>query len=213
MPKKDELLQFLQAEHHMGVLLMIQMGGTPEELQCIVQTAVYDEQAQGLRERKAYIVRALGVKEHRVSLGIFSQMFIAAEHPILYHHNAALYDLHFEGAPKDANALVLDIQAAYSATFGPWRDLAEDINREKPLFDLVQSNTGRLGTFPEPAAQRLVRVLSHHEMRATLHEREGVRSADDEKMRAFEQDLKLLGMDDSYIIAYAFSVEEMTARR
>lgn len=212
MPKRAELLQQLAGEHDVGVLLMVQMGGIPEEIQLIVQTATYDEKAGGLREKQAYIIRALGVKEHRTSLGVFSSLFFADEHPILYHHNAALQAVHFSGTPADPNALVLDIQAAYGATFGPWRDLAEDLNREKPLFDLVQAGEGRLGTMPEPAAKRMVKVLEHHQIEAHLEEVEGVRQGEEDS-HGYENDLTLLGIDDSYFIAYTFTVDEMRPRK
>ena len=196
MPQKQELVNFLSADENVGVLLVTQMGGAPEELQLIIQTATYDESIQGLLERQAYIVRALGVKEHRVSLGVFNNLFIAPEHPILYHHNAARHAVKFEGKPDDANALVLDIQATYGAVFGPWRDLAEDLNREKPLFDLLQSGSGTLGTMPEPAAKRMVKVFEHHKMTATLEQVEGERANPDadDKASMFETDLKNPGI-------------------
>ncbi len=214
MPKKQELVNFLTPENNVGVLLVTQMGGAPEELQLIIQTATYDEAIKGLRERQAYIVRALGVKEHRVSLGVFNNLFIAAEHPILHHHNAARHKVNFEGQPDDANALVLDIQATYGAVFGPWRDLAEDLNREKPLFDLLQSGAGTLGIMPEPAAKRVLKVFEHHNMTATLEEVEAERATpdDDDKASVFETDLKLLALDDSYFIAYSFVVDHMNVK-
>lgn len=212
MPQRDRLLNEMQGERGVGVLLMVQMGGVPEELQLIIQTAEYDPDVEGLRERSAYIVRALGVKEHRASLGVFSTLFFAQEHPILYHHNAPRYTIEFKGIPADPNELVLDIQAAYSATFGPWRDIAEDINREKPLFDLLKSGEGVLGTMPGPAAERMVKVLDHHNFITNLVPAdEGRSDAPDEHGRS--QKLTLLGIDDSYFIAYSFAVDEMAVNK
>jgi len=214
VPKRQELFSFLSGEHNVGVLLVSQMGGAPEEIQLIVQTATYDESVGGLRERQAYLLRLLGVKEHRVSLGVFNDAFLASEHPILHHHNAPTKRIDFTGTPSDPNELVLDIQAAYSATFGPWRDLAEDINREAPLFDLLQQGAGTLGTMPAPAAERMVKVFAHHDMSSTLAEVEGARrTADDEKAAAFETQLKLLAMDDSYFVVYDIAVDEMNVGR
>lgn len=214
MPKKDELIHFLQGEHNVGVLLMVQMGGVPEELQLIIQTATYDEKVGGLREKKAYIIRALGVKEHRTTVGIFGSLFFATDHPILYHHKSPLYKVEFKGTPQDPNELVLDIQAAYSATFGPWRDLAEDINREKPLYDLLQSGEGTLGTMPEQAANRMLKVFDHHNMLAHLDKVEDKRGTDpDDDHGEFSTELQLLGIDDSYFIGYSFMVDEMNARK
>ena len=210
MPKREQLLKETSGEHDVGVLLVAQMGGVPEEIQLIIQTATYDEDVGGLREKTAYVVRALGVKEHRASLGVFGSLFFGVEHPVLYHHNDATYDIHFEGTPDDPNELVLDIQAAYSYEFGPWRDLGEDINREQPLFDLLQSGGGTLGTMPEKAAQRMIKVLEHHGMSGTLDMQREARSGEPDDHGRTER-LKLLGIDDSYFIAYSFSVEEMGA--
>lgn len=197
----------------MGVLLVAQMGGVPEEIQLIVQTATYDEAAEGLRERTAYIIRALGVREHRATLGVFGNLFFAEDHPILFHHNAARFEIAFSGKPHDPNELVLDIQAAYSATFGPWRDLAEDINREKPLFDLLQSGEGVLGTMPQIAAERMAKVFAHHNMNSNLSVVQEARS-DQPKEGGMPQKVSLLGMDDSYFIAYSFMIDEMgTSKR
>lgn len=212
MPLREQLLRELAGDNDVGVLLVAQMGGVPEEIQLIVQTAQYDEDAGGLRERHAYIIRALGVKEHRASLGVFGSLFFAVEHPILYHHNAARHEIHFSGTPEDPNELVLDIQATYSATFGPWRDLGEDITREKPLFDLVQQGSGVLGTMPSPVAEKMVKVFEHHDMSAQLKQvDEGRSSVPDEHGRS--ERLRLLGIDDSYFIAYSFTVEEMGKKK
>ncbi len=204
--KTEKLLGELQGEQDYGVLLAVQMGGVPQELQLMIQTAQYDEAAQGLRPRAQYILRALGVVEHRVSLGMFGRLFIADEHPILFHYNLTRHAIHFEGKPKDVNELVLDIHQGYLSTFGPWRELARDINREKPLVDLLQSGGGVLGTMPKPAAERMVKVLEHHGLTTRLDE-EATYEKDDEHGRS--RRMKLLGVDDSYLIALDFSVDEM----
>lgn len=208
MPVREQLLRELAGSDDVGVLLVAQMGGVPEEIQLIIQTAQYDADAGGLRERSAYIVRALGVKEHRVSLGVFGSLFFAVEHPILYHHNAPRHEVHFSGTPANPNELVLDIQATYSATFGPWRDLGEDITREKPLFDLVQQREGMLGTMPSPIAEKMVKVFEHHNMTAQLKQVFAGRSSKPDEHGRTER-LRLLGIDDSYFIAYSFTVEFM----
>jgi hypothetical protein len=205
MPKTQQLLDDLQGEDKYGIFLAAQMGGSPNELQLIIQTAQYDEAAGGLRPRRQYVVRVLGVLEHRVSLGVFGRFFIAEDHPILYHHNLPRMTINFEGIPKDINELVLDIHQAYVTTFGPWRELAADINRSQPLVSLLTSGSGVLGAMPKPAAERMVRVLEHHGMTAELDGQS--RETEDEHGRS--RLLKLLGIDDSYFVALDFSVEEM----
>lgn len=210
MPQREKLLSELQAEHDVGVLLVAQMGGVPNELQLIIQTAQYDESVQGLRERGGYIIRVIGVREHRMSLGLFGQIFFADQHPILLHHNEARVQVHFEGTPKDINELVLDISQAHASTFGPWRELASDINREKPLVDLLQSGSGLLADLPKTAALRLAKVLEHHGMTAKLVGADVERAATDDHGRSTLW--KLLGVGDSYFVALDFAVDVMGKR-
>jgi hypothetical protein len=205
VPKTQKLLSEMQGEQDYGVFLAAQMGSVPNELQLIVQTARYDEQAQGLRPRGNYIIRVLGVREHRISLGVFGKLFFASEHPILFHHNEPRVAVHFEGQSGDVNELVLDVHQAYVSTFGPWRELATDINRAQPLNKLLAAGGGTLGVMPKPAAERMVKVFQHHQMTARLEEQPFER--DDEHGRSHLA--KLLGIDDSYFVALDFSVEEM----
>jgi hypothetical protein len=207
MPARGKLLSELQGEHDVGVLLIAQMGGVPNELQLIIQTAQYDDSVQGLRERSGYIIRVIGVREHRLSLGLFGNLFFADEHPILLHHNEPALQLFFEGQPKDVNELVLDIHQAHASTFGPWRELAQDINREKPLVNLLSSGSGLLGEMPRSAAQRMAKALEHHELTAKLVGAEAEKAATDEHGRSTQW--KLLGVGDSYFVALDFAVDVM----
>jgi hypothetical protein len=206
MPKREKLLSELGAEKDYGIFLAAQMGGVPNELQLIIQTAQLDAEKQGLRPRSQYVIRVLGIAEHRMSLGIFGRLFFAEDHPILFHHNEPRQAIHFEGKPKDVNELVLDIHQAYVTTFGPWRELAADINREKPLVDLLSSGSGRLGTMPRPAAERMVKVLEHHGLTVHLEEQDMYEKED---VHGRWRLRKLLGIDDSYFVALDFTVDEM----
>ncbi len=206
MPKREKLLSELKGEKDYGIFLAAQMGGVPNELQLIIQTAQLDEEKQGLRPRSQYVIRVLGIAEHRMSLGIFGRLFFADEHPILFHHNQPRQAIRFQGKPKDVNELVLDIHQAYVTTFGPWRELASDINREKPLVDLLTAGEGTLGVMPQTAAERMSKVLQHHGLTVRLEEQDGYDKEDEHGRSRFR---KLLGIDDSYFVALDFSVDEM----
>jgi hypothetical protein len=209
MPHREKLMSELQNAHDVGVLLMAQMGGVPNELQLFIQTAQYDERVQGLRERTGYVIRAIGVREHRLSLGLFGRVFFADEHPILLHHNEPRVQVHFEGQPEglDIHELVLDISQAHASTFGPWRELAADINREQPLVNLLESGSGLLGEMPRSAAQRMAKVLEHHGLTATLVGADVERASTDEHGRSMMW--KLLGVGDSYFVALDFAVDQI----
>ena len=205
MPMREKLVQELQNEQDVGVLLLAQLGGVPNEIQVFIQTAHFDDSVQGLRERPGgYVIRCISTVEHRLSLGLFGSLFFTGEHPILLHHNEPKIGIQFSGKPADASELIVDIQQAYASTFGPWRELAADINREQPLFTLLQSGAGRLGSMPRSAAERMVRVLEHHGMTGTL---------DGDINARPDPQYKLLGVGDAYFVAVDFSVERMGDRR
>lgn len=209
MPKREQLLSQLEGERQYGVLLVTQMGGVPNEIQLMVETAEFDEEAQGLRPQGNYIIRALGVREHRITLGVFGSLKFLDEHPLLYHHNTPRVAVHFDGKPKDMNELVLDISQAYVSTFGPWRHLVEmddDLNRTKPLVDLLTAGYGLLGTMPKPLAERMARVLAHHNVNASLAEDTSFETEDEHGRSKL---VKLLLIDHSYVIALDFSVEQL----
>ena len=207
MPKREQLMQETVGEHNFGVLLTLQMSGVPNEVQLIIETAEYDPQRQGLKPKQAYIVRALGVREHMGSVGMFARLLFVDDHPLLLHHNTPKTSIYFTCTPEDVNALVLDISQAYVLAFGGWRhmtDPTDDINRAMPLVDLLQTGDGILGVMPKPAAERIGRVLEHHGLAVRLVE-DTTFAAQDEHGRS--RLAKLLLIDDSYFIALDFSVE------
>jgi hypothetical protein len=211
MPLRDRLLDEAQGEHHYGILLAVQVGGVPNELQLMIETAEYDEKAQGLRPKGGYIIRALGVREHRVTLGVFATMSFSAEHPLLYHHNKPQVEIRFEGMPANINECVLDISQAYLSTFGPWRQLGErddELNRDQPLVPLLASGGGLLGAMPQPAAEAMAKVMRHHGLQVTLTPRP--MSEQDEHGRS--RLAQALFIDHTYVIALDFSVDAMGKR-
>jgi hypothetical protein len=209
MPKRDQLISELQTEGDYGVLLVAQMGGVPNELQLIVETARYDASVEGLRPQHDYTIRVLGVREHRVNLGVFGSLAFIDDHPLLYHHNTPRVAVYFNGKPADVNELVLDISQAYVSTFEGWRhlvDMTDDINRTIPMVDLLSSGYGLLGTMPKPLAERMAKVLAHHHITYSLTEDTSFEATDDHGRSKLA---RLLLIDQSYFIAVDFSVERM----
>jgi hypothetical protein len=206
MPERARLLEELAQEKGYGVLLVAQIGGAPNELQLLIQTAEYDPSVEGLRERQRYIIRALGVREQRLSLGLFGRLEFSDDHPLLYHHNTPKAGLFFRGAVQHVSDVVLDLSQAHASTFGPWRPLADDINRASPLVDLLASGGGLLGEMPKPAAERMARVLAHHNIEHKLIEQTDFETVDEHGRSKLAQ---VLLIDEGYIIALAFSVEQM----
>jgi len=206
MPKREQLLNQLSAAEDYGILLTAQIGGVPNELQLIVGTAKYDSEVEGLRPQNHYIIRALGVFEHQLHLGVFGTLAFTTEHPVLQHYNYPLVAVAFEGKPQNVYELILDITQTYSSIFATWRHLVDDINHAAPLTTLLESGKGVLGQFPKPAAERLAKVFAHHKIQTTLHEEENFERED---KHGRSKEVQLLAIDNAYIIALSFSVEEM----
>ena len=210
MPKRDKLFDDMQGDDRQAALLVAQVGGMPNELQIIIETAQYDETRDGLSPLHNYIIRVLGVTEHRiVNLGTTVETVrLVDDHPLLYQYNKTPVALFVRGKPKDTNAVVLDIAQAHSEVFGFWRRFPEYMNIEKPLFTLFEEGGGLLGQMPMPLAEKLIDVMKKHGLETKLIE--GENPADKNKNPMVEdQAIKALFVGSSYFISHAFSFEEM----
>ncbi|MCU0513536.1 MAG: hypothetical protein MUE40_13325 [Anaerolineae bacterium] len=202
----QQLLNDMQADGRQAVLLLAQVGALPTELQVIVQVADYDSAARGLRPVRSYIVRVLGVIEHRVvNLGTTTgDVQLVTDHPLLYEYSQPPAALFFRGALADAHDIVLDIAQAHATTFQGWRHFPQYLNVEQPLLTLLQSGGGLLGQMPLPLAQRLAQVLDRHGLEHKLLTGEPTL-----KPPASGQPLQALFIGESYFVSFAFSVDEM----
>jgi hypothetical protein len=205
MPKRNKMLKEINGENSLGVFLMAQMDGVPDTIQLMVTTADYDKEIDGLREKGHYIIRALGVREHKISVGMFNNLVFnkGDEHPLLYGYNAKPMGVFFRGRPDNATELVLDIFQGYASTFGPWRQMPEFLNVSKPLLNLVRDGGDMLGQMPFPLAKRMEKALQHHSLETNLIE------AKLEEGHEVPPQMELLLLDNSYVVAINFSVEEM----
>lgn len=196
MTKREQMLHELAGENDYGVLLMVQMDSVPDTIQCVVATTTHDEAAGGLRDKHRYVVRAIGVQEHNVAVGMFKSARVLDDHPLLHQYNTPPVGLFFRGTPDDANELVLDIFQGYASTFGPWRQIPTYLNLTRPLIEMVQGGGDLIGQMPRPLADTLAKAFEHHgcETKITEDKREG-------------PDYKVLLLDDSYIVAMDFAVD------
>ena len=200
MPKTEQFIDEINRENGYGIFLMAQMDSVPETLQFVIATTEYDDQAKGLRDKSRYIVRAVGVQEHRVSMGIFGQVQILDSHPLLYQYNAPPVGLFFRGQPESPQELLLDLIQAYSGVMQEWRHIPTYLNMQQPLVELVRSGGGLLGEMPVPLADGLERVLQHHGLET--HRVAGEQSGEQPTM-------KLMLLDDAYVVAMDFTIEEL----
>lgn len=199
----EKLTETLQAEHKLGVLLAAQMGGTPEEIQVMLQVADYDAEREAIKpEPTIYILRCLGVQEHRLSLGIFGSLVIVDEHPLLWHHNFPFQQIYFRGEPTNLDELMLALSQLYGQLYGKFRSLADDLNLAVPLGILLKGGYGLLGEMPQPLADIVKDLLERYGLTVNFVQ------AETEPPPGF----KLLAMDNSYFIAQLFNAEPLQAR-
>lgn len=210
MPKRDNLFEDMNGDDRQAALLVVQVGGMPNELQLILETAQLDDDQEGLRPLHNYIVRILGVTEHRVvNLGTtVEHMALVDDHPLLYQYNKTPVALFVRGNPTDINAVILDIAQAHSEVFGLWRRFPEYMNIEKPLYTLFEEGGGLLGQMPKPLAEKLVAVMDKHGLETKLIEGENPANKNKNPM-VKNQNIQALFIGASYFISYAFSIEEM----
>lgn len=203
MPRRDQLFQELEGEDRFGVLLLAQLDAVPETLQFIVTTTRLDPVTGGFRDVGQYIVRAIGVAEHRLTLGLFTQAVIKDDHPLLYQYNTSPVGLFFRGQPNDVNAVFSDVMQAYASTFGPWRQPPTYLNTSKPLFSLLSSGGDLIGQMPTPLAENMTKALEAH----GLETRSMIEPTATEDEHGRSRLRKALLMDESYIVAFDFTIE------
>lgn len=196
MPKRDQFLADLAGDDDYGILLLAQMDGVPDTVQCVVATTHHDATAGGLIDKHRYVIRAVGVQEHRLSVGMFKSARLLDDHPLLYEYNQPPAALFFRGQPDDAHALVVDLFQGYASTFGLWRQIPTYLNVTKPLTDLVQGGGDLVGQMPKPLAEQLAKAFALHGTETKITEDQPPQPPQ-----------KLLLLDESYIVATTFSID------
>jgi hypothetical protein len=213
MPQTEQFFADMQGENRQAALLVAQVGAAPTELQIIVQIAEFDEAVEGLRPIRSYIIRALGILEHRiVNFGTtVGSVEILTEHPLLYEYTKTPTAVFFRGKAEKPDALILDIAQAHAQTFYPWRHFPQYLNTEQPLNSLMESGGGLLGQMPAPLAERILKVLEHHKLETkTVEGTPYIKVHDNPAL--LQMALKLLLIGGSYFVAYGFSIQEMKGR-
>jgi hypothetical protein len=203
-PTLQQIFTELEADYSLGVLLTVQMGGTPEEVQLFLQSTEFDETNNTLRPTGNYVIRCLGVREHRVSVGLFNSIAYSEDHPVLWNHNYAFQEVYFNGTPDNVDSLMLDLTQLYGQHYGNFRTLADDINRMLPLGKLLSAGRGLLGEMPMPMVEKVKNLLESHGL--------AVNTIASEQMAPPVQH-HLLVMDDSFFIAQLFSADPIEAKR
>ncbi|MGJ3239486.1 MAG: hypothetical protein ACFE0Q_12320 [Anaerolineae bacterium] len=213
MPHTEQFFADLDGENRQLALLVAQVGASPNELQLITQIAEYDESVEGLRPIRSYIIRALGVLEHRlVNFGMtVNDVRVVDEHPLLYEYTTSPTAVFFRGTVDSPDTVVMDIAQAHATTFYPWRHFPQYLNMEQALSTLFESGGGLLGQMPAPLAERVVTILTHHGLEhKTAEGQPYIKQHDNPGL--LQTPLQALLLGESYCVAYGFSIQEMRGR-
>jgi hypothetical protein len=204
MPLTEQLLREMSAEESLGIVLMAQLDAVPETLQVVIVTTEPDPTTGNLRDLNRYLIRAIGVAEHRLTLGLFKSLRITEDHPLLYAYNTDAVGLFFRGETPNADSLVLDVLQGYASVFGQWRSPPTYFNLEAPLHTLLTSGGGLLGEMPRPLADRLSNIMEAHGLETRTFFEEEV---PDEHGR--ERKRRVMLLDDAFIVAFDFTIERL----
>lgn len=200
----QEVAAQLQSDDFLGILLAAQMGGTPEEIQLFLQVAAYDEGKDAITPQVVYAIRCLGVREQRLSLGLFNTMaHVLDDNPLLWNHNFPYQQVYFRGEVDAVDSLMLELNQLYGQYYGPFRNLVDDVNRALSLERLLTSGHGLLGEMPAPMAAHVAKLLDRYNLTVTL-----INPEQDAPPIKFQ----LLVFDDSFLIAQNFSAEQMQGK-
>lgn len=214
MPQREQFFQDMDGDARQAVLLVAQVGAAPNELQLVTQIAEYDDDAEGLRPIRTYIIRVLGALEHRLNnLGTTTpDVELVTEHPLLYQYTTPPTAVFFRGEPDHVDALTLDIAQAHSSVMQGWRQFPTYLNTGQPLSELFASGGGLVGQMPQPLAEKVVSVLEHHGLETkTTQDTAYIDRHDNPALQTGT--LKLLRIGGSFFVSYAFAFDEMTGRR
>lgn len=213
MPHSEQFFADLEGENRQAALLVAQVGASPNELQLITQIAEFDESVQGLRPIRSYIIRVLGVLEHRiVNFGTtVNDVKILEEHPLLYEFTTNPTAVFFRGTVENPDSVLADIAQAHATTFYPWRHFPQYLNMDQPLSTLLESGGGLIGQMPAPLAERVIKVLEHHNLEYKTADGEPYIKLHDNPA-LLQMNLQVLLLGSSYFISYGFSIQEMKGR-
>lgn len=213
MPHSEQFFADLEGENRQAALLVAQVGASPNELQLIIQIAEFDESVQGLRPIRSYIIRVLGVLEHRlVNFGTtVNDVKIVEEHPLLYEYTQKPTAVFFRGAVENPDSVLMDIAQAHATIFYPWRHFPQYLNMEQALSTLLESGGGLIGQMPAPLAEAVIKVLEHHKLEYKTADGEPYIKLHDNPA-LLQTKLKVLLFGGSYFISYGFSIQEMKGR-
>jgi hypothetical protein len=221
-PTLQKILSELAPDEHLGVILLAQVGATPQEIQVILQTTQYDSEKDGLKVIGQYVIRCIGTVEQRLSLGLFNHIAFSTHNPLLHRYNEKTVQVYFRGQPAQIDSLMLDLHQAYEETYSTYRHLVDEVNRRRPLGSLLSEGYGMLGEMALPFAQKVKSLLARHQMTTHFLEVEDDHDHHHEhdhdhgpfpRVHSHDLQYQLLVLDDSYIIAQMFSADPMGITR
>lgn len=205
MPKRQQLFDELSREDVYGVLVLAQLDAVPETVQLVIATTQEDPATGGLRDLNRYLVRVLGVMEHRLSLGLFNTIRLVDDHPLTQRYNHPTVGLFFRGEVKNPESATIDVLQAYAQTLGMWHHPPMYLNPSQPLVSLLGSGGGLVGEMPKPLADALEPALQAHGVETKQFADEGV----DKDEHGRSQRRKAFLLDESYFVVFDISVELM----
>jgi hypothetical protein len=190
----EQISQEMEAENAVGLILAAQLYGSPEAMQAVVQTALFEP--AGLRPQNQYVIQMAQVVEHQIVLGLFNTIEFTDNHPLLHAHNASHAAIYLASKADDPGQVLRDMQESHDHLYGEWRDLRESLNQLSTAGQVFAAGYGLLGEMPRPFADTVSAILTRHGVKHNM-----VETSEGQGM------YKALILDNTYFVAAEITVE------
>jgi hypothetical protein len=153
-----------------------------------------------------YIVRCEAVRNHEVHPAeIEEEIRLLDEHELLLEHQAERVTLTFTGTADDTLSMVGALYVAHVDAVGSWYPFERFLNPEMDLVGLLQSGYGQLAEGPEPLIEAYERVLNRYDIRTSRLTPRPPVWWDGEEWTPGGEGVRVLFLDDMYVVAQNFS--------
>lgn len=146
----------------------------------------------------------IGYVYSQLSSGPYHTLNCETEHPLLWPYNDVSCQLYFTGQITEPAALFVALYKVHHDFFGRYIPFEDFLNAACPLTELLKTTSGLLATGPKPLMLNYAACLLRHNATYSIIGERMPDYWDGEKHRNDPRSLKILFMNDSYIIAEQF---------
>ncbi|SHF95349.1 hypothetical protein [Flavisolibacter ginsengisoli] len=152
-----------------------------------------------------WTIKVAGHRKNHVSFDFADFMQITDDHPLLWEFTDTQCQLYFTGQCKDTAKLFFDLYATHKRLFGKHQCFNISFGEETPYFKPFQYSNGLLTQGSKKLMEKYADCLKQNGLDFTIVGERPAKYWDGEQYILESQDLKVLFLGDTYIIAKGFS--------